>query len=90
MSFTVYQELQSIYYDTKDYEGLPFDFYGGYVGYIGYVYICFLILFFIFDTYEMQKRGKGEAGLHSRPEKLSCQHVFNSIGMKWRNHLCRL
>ncbi|XXG58034.1 hypothetical protein AAC387_Pa04g0446 [Persea americana] len=30
------KELQSFLYDKVDFEGLPFDFYGGYIGFIGY------------------------------------------------------
>ncbi|XP_010227414.1 probable aminodeoxychorismate synthase, chloroplastic isoform X3 [Brachypodium distachyon] len=30
------KEIQSIQYNEKDFEGLPFDFHGGFVGYLGY------------------------------------------------------
>ncbi|ONK69521.1 uncharacterized protein A4U43_C05F23850 [Asparagus officinalis] len=31
------KELQSFCYDKEDYEGLPFDFFGGFIGYFGFL-----------------------------------------------------
>ena len=35
--FHILQEIESIQYNEQDFEGLPFDFHGGFVGYLGYV-----------------------------------------------------
>lgn len=48
---SLHQELLSFCFDEKDYEGLPFDFYGGYIGYIGYVVILFQMIWTLLLLY---------------------------------------
>ncbi|KAK8979324.1 hypothetical protein V6N11_000474 [Hibiscus sabdariffa] len=49
--FCMRRELLSLCYKEKDFEGLPFDFYGGFIGYMGCVVYTNVDFFQLFLPY---------------------------------------